>query len=123
MSTNFLGTDARFPIRHAFPLAVGVRHVQTSAVHLVSVSCAEYEGKVSIVGACHPVFASNFGGRFMRLVLVGPPGSGKGTQAELLTERLGLRYVGTGDLLREAIQRGTPTGKIAEPLLKKGQLV
>ena len=41
------------------------------------------------------------------LVLLGPPGSGKGTQAELLAERLGLAYIGTGDILRDAIRRGT----------------
>lgn len=59
----------------------------------------------------------------MRLVLVGPPGSGKGTQAKLLTERFGLRDVGTGDILREAIKNRTPTGKQAEPYLKTGKLV
>jgi adenylate kinase len=59
----------------------------------------------------------------MRLVLVGPPGSGKGTQAKLLTERYGLRDVGTGDILREAIKNHTPTGKQAEPYLKAGKLV
>ena len=59
----------------------------------------------------------------MRLVLVGPPGSGKGTQAELLTERLGLRVVGTGNILREAIRTGAPAGTLARPYLKLGQLV
>jgi adenylate kinase len=58
----------------------------------------------------------------MRLVLVGPPGSGKGTQARLLTERHGLSSYGTGDILRDAVRRGTPQGKQAEPLIKKGQL-
>jgi adenylate kinase len=59
----------------------------------------------------------------MRLVLVGPPGSGKGTQAKRLTDSLGLRLVGTGDLLRSAIERGTPTGRAAEPMVKAGHLV
>jgi adenylate kinase len=59
----------------------------------------------------------------MRLVLVGPPGSGKGTQAKLLTERLGLRDIGTGDILRHAIKNNTATGKLAEPYMKTGQLV
>lgn len=59
----------------------------------------------------------------MRLVLVGPPGSGKGTQAELLVERLGLTYIGTGDILRAAIHDGTPMGKRVEPLMKQGLLV
>jgi adenylate kinase len=43
----------------------------------------------------------------MRLVLVGPPGSGKGTQAELLRDRLGLTEIGTGDILRAAIKKGS----------------
>ena len=58
----------------------------------------------------------------MRLVLVGPPGSGKGTQAKRLVERLGLTYVGTGDILREAIRLQTPTGVLVGPLLKQGLL-
>lgn len=58
----------------------------------------------------------------MRLVLVGPPGSGKGTQADLLVRRLGLTYIGTGDILRAAIKAQTPLGQQAEPLLKVGRL-
>ena len=58
----------------------------------------------------------------MRLVLVGPPGSGKGTQADRLVGRFGLTYVGTGDILREAIQLGTPAGLEAAPLIKRGLL-
>jgi len=59
----------------------------------------------------------------MRLVLVGAPGSGKGTQAERLVERLSLKYVGTGDILRDAIKQQTDTGKIAKPLIDQGLLV
>lgn len=59
----------------------------------------------------------------MRLVLVGPPGSGKGTQAELLVRRLGLAYIGTGAILRDAIARKTPTGVLVEPLIRQGLLV
>jgi adenylate kinase len=62
-------------------------------------------------------------GRLMRLVLIGPPGSGKGTQARLLVEQLGLAYIGTGDILRKAISDGTPMGKRVEPLMKEGLLV
>ena len=58
----------------------------------------------------------------MRLVLVGPPGSGKGTQAERLVNDFGLAYIGTGVLLRDAIARGTEIGKQIEPLLKQGLL-
>ncbi len=59
----------------------------------------------------------------MRLVFLGPPGSGKGTQAKLLHERLGLDVIGTGDILRGAMRRGTPLGKKVEPYLKSGRLV
>lgn len=59
----------------------------------------------------------------MRLILFGPPGSGKGTQAKLLGERLSLAHIGTGDILREAIRLGTPTGRRAEPFVESGQLV
>lgn len=59
----------------------------------------------------------------MRLILLGPPGSGKGTQAQLLCKRLGLEHVGTGDILREASDRGTPAGKRAKPFLDSGKLV
>jgi adenylate kinase len=59
----------------------------------------------------------------MRLVLVGPPGSGKGTQAEKLCERLGLRYVGTGNMFRAAIKANTPVGQVAKPLIDRGLLV
>ena len=59
----------------------------------------------------------------MRLVLVGPPGSGKGTQAELLVKRLGVVEIGTGDILRLAIKQRTPIGVLVEPLLKQGLLV
>lgn len=58
----------------------------------------------------------------MRLVLVGPPGCGKGTQAALLRDRLGLTMVGTGDMFRAAIKQNTPIGQIAKPLLDKGLL-
>ena len=59
----------------------------------------------------------------MRLVLVGPPGSGKGTQAKLLVKRLGLISIGTGDILRDAIRRETPIGKIVGPMMAQGLLV
>ena len=59
----------------------------------------------------------------MRLVLVGPPGSGKGTQAEGLVERFGLTQVGTGAMFRDAIARGTKMGKEVEPRIKQGRLV
>jgi len=59
----------------------------------------------------------------MRLILSGPPGSGKGTQAQLLCQRLGLEHVGTGDILREAIRRDTLTGRRAKRFVESGKLV
>src|SRR5947208_2036749 len=59
----------------------------------------------------------------MRLILLGPPGSGKGTQAKLLSERAHLTHIGTGDILRNAIREGTPQGKLAQPYVASGKLV
>jgi adenylate kinase len=59
----------------------------------------------------------------MRLVFVGPPGSGKGTQAKLLRERYGLTLIGTGDILRDAVKRRTPLGRRVESCLASGGLV
>jgi adenylate kinase len=59
----------------------------------------------------------------MRLILLGPPGCGKGTQAKLLCERHHLEHIGTGDLLREAIRQNTPLGARAHPFVERGLLV
>ncbi len=59
----------------------------------------------------------------MRVVFVGPPGCGKGTQAELLEKRLGLAYIGTGAILREAVVQGTEVGRKAKSFIDAGQLV
>jgi adenylate kinase len=59
----------------------------------------------------------------MRLILLGPPGSGKGTQAKLLSSRHRLEHIGTGDLLREAIRLQTPLGLRAQSFVESGQLV
>jgi adenylate kinase len=59
----------------------------------------------------------------MRLILLGPPGSGKGTQAQLLSRRCRLEHIGTGDILREAIRQNTPSGARARPYVESGQLV
>jgi len=59
----------------------------------------------------------------MRIVLLGPPGSGKGTQAALLVERLGIPHISTGALLRNAAKRGTELGLKAKALTDKGELV
>lgn len=57
------------------------------------------------------------------LVLFGPPGSGKGTQAKLLTQSLQYPHISTGDMLREHIRSGTPVGSRVREILKAGQLV
>jgi adenylate kinase len=59
----------------------------------------------------------------MRLILLGPPGSGKGTQAQLLCQRNRLEHIGTGDILRDAIRKATPSGLRAKPFVDKGGLV
>src|SRR5688572_10767852 len=59
----------------------------------------------------------------MRIVLIGAPASGKGTQAAVLGERLGIPKVSTGDMLRAALKAGTPLGKEAEGFMSSGRLV
>ncbi len=59
----------------------------------------------------------------MNLVFLGPPGSGKGTQAVRVAKELNLRHISTGDLLREAVKNRTELGKQVEDIMKKGQLV
>lgn len=59
----------------------------------------------------------------LNIVIFGAPGSGKGTQSELLIKRYGLKHVSTGDLLRFEIKEGTELGKIADHYISKGQLV
>lgn len=58
-----------------------------------------------------------------RVILLGPPGAGKGTQALRLASHYGLPKISTGDILREAIARGTPLGHQAEPWVEQGGLV
>ncbi len=59
----------------------------------------------------------------MRLVLLGAPGSGKGTQATRLKEQLGVPHISTGDLLRAAVAAGTPLGLQAKAVMERGELV
>jgi adenylate kinase len=59
----------------------------------------------------------------MRIVLIGAPGGGKGTQAKLLVEKYGIPQISTGDLLREAVAAGTPLGMRAKAAMEAGQLV
>jgi len=59
----------------------------------------------------------------MRCILFGPPGVGKGTQAKLFSAKLGIAHISTGDMLREAVSRGTPLGMKARTVMDAGQLV
>jgi len=59
----------------------------------------------------------------MRLIFIGPPGSGKGTQAKRLASGHGIPHISTGDILREAVADGTELGQKAAPIMSAGQLV
>lgn len=59
----------------------------------------------------------------MNVLLIGPPGSGKGTQGERLAERLGLEHLAAGDLLRAEVEDGTPLGRRVADLMQRGDLV
>ncbi len=59
----------------------------------------------------------------MRVIILGPPGSGKGTQADLISKEFSIPKISTGDILRDAVREGTELGKRAEEKMKRGELV
>ena len=59
----------------------------------------------------------------MKIIFIGPPGSGKGTQAKRLASRFDIPHISTGDMLREAVSGGTPLGQQAAPIMAAGALV
>ncbi|MDO4441818.1 MAG: adenylate kinase [Moraxella sp.] len=59
----------------------------------------------------------------LRIILLGPPGAGKGTQAQLISKEFNIPQISTGDMLRAAIKEGTELGKIAKSVMDAGQLV
>ena len=59
----------------------------------------------------------------MNLILLGPPGAGKGTQAVKIVEKYSIPHISTGDIFRENIKKGTELGKKAQEYMNKGELV
>ena len=59
----------------------------------------------------------------MRIVLLGPPGAGKGTQAQRIIEKFGIPHLSTGDMLRGAVRKGTEIGRRAKDIMARGELV
>lgn len=64
-----------------------------------------------------------FKGLALRIVFLGPPGAGKGTQAAMLTDELGYQHLSTGDMIRDEMARGTELGQFAKTFYDKGNLV
>jgi adenylate kinase len=63
------------------------------------------------------------GSKGLKIVLFGPPGCGKGTQARLLTDSFGIQHVSSGDLMRQEVDRGTETGQAIRAKTQRGELV
>ncbi len=59
----------------------------------------------------------------IKVVFLGPPGAGKGTQAQIIAEKYGVPHISTGDILRAAVKEGTELGKLAKSYMDKGELV
>src|SRR5690606_21605467 len=59
----------------------------------------------------------------LNIILFGPPGSGKGTQSDLIIDKFGLKHISTGNILREEVKNKTELGILADELMSKGQLV
>ena len=111
-----LGGALRLPWRPFFradgqaakvtPFAAGIEGIVRKSA--AGESCQSNQRSVSLI---------------MRIILLGAPGSGKGTQSQRLAQRHGIPQISTGDLLRDAIARGTPLGKRAKPIVDSGGLV
>jgi adenylate kinase len=84
----------------------------------MKVSCAKAAGYavVAVSGAVRMTLHRAF-------IFLGPPGAGKGTQSKRVAKQWGLLHLSTGDMLRDAISRGTDLGRVARPLMERGELV
>ena len=80
-------------------------------------------GALASIIAIYWLLAYGLDGMLMQLILLGPPGAGKGTQAAILAERWQVPHVSTGDILREAIAAKTPMGIEAKSRLETGELL
>ncbi len=78
---------------------------------------------MSLLDYVMTLLGMNKGEKMINLILFGPPGSGKGTQASKLVERFGLTHISTGDLFRYEIGNNTPLGTKAQAYMDKGELV
>lgn len=78
--------------------------------------------RYSILDTRYPILQPH-GCTAMRLLFIGPPGAGKGTQARRVAERLGIPHVSTGDMFRDHVQRGTELGQKVDAIMKAGDYV
>src|SRR5439155_18896586 len=88
-----------------------------------SSSCATTRASVAADGGCVAAADRRTRASRLRVIFLGPPGAGKGTQAARLADSVRVPRISTGDMLRDAIARGTSLGQQAAPLIEKGQLV
>jgi adenylate kinase len=83
-------------------------------------SCGRAESEVVAVNAVRAAVQMSLN---RALIFLGPPGAGKGTQSKLVAQRYGVPHLSTGDMLRDAVRGGTELGRLAKPIMERGELV